>query len=645
MIAVTLIVGIFAGYYISLDTHTRQLDSLDKRVEGFSEKISKIESVLSELKGQNSDISIKISELESSLSNVKSRSDEATSQIKRDQNVLQEEIEDIAADISKLQNEIEGLSQVELSQTALSEQLTDISIDISELASNISALETRIEGKTADMIFEEVAGSVVSVRVSVMLDGTVWQAQGSGFVFSNEGYIVTNNHVVEGFEEDLGIEVVFMDGTIIRGDFAASDPENDLAVLIVTLPEGVESLSLGDSSKIKVGEPVIAIGNPFGLGSSLTTGIVSQTHRSLTTDSGYLIPSVIQIDAAINPGNSGGPLLNYEGEVIGVTTAGISKLIGEGIGFAIPSNTVKRVVQSLIDKGEYIHPWTGIQGIELDLQIVEAMNLNTTKGVLIVNVVENSPAEAAGLREGNQTTTIFDQPLKIGGDVIIQVDDVEIGTFEDLVSYVDENKGPGDTINITVLRHGAKVTIPLTLGERPLASQYPAYVNVKIDVFDDQTTILDVSYRPAGGDRIWESIKNRPHWDILLGVTTSMVEEMLNMTEHEVISKEITENDFWQDEGWHSGGGWLIRVHVNLTESPNWQKNGDAFKLTIHDPWKPFGFLDAVNITSTGFSIIGYGYTPASATDITTGNAQEGYLLWLNTQFKESPETYIIKFK
>lgn len=605
-ISVILIVGIFAGYYIPLDSSTQQLNTLDERIIELSEKISRIENALSELKNQGSELAESLSELESSISEVESQYGEATSQIEQVKKVLQEEIESVSESISELQS--------------------------------------RNESKTVDMLFEEVSNSVVSIKVGVVRSGFTGQAQGSGFVFSDEGYIVTNNHVVEDFEAELGIEVVFMDGTLVPGELVASDPESDLAVSRITLPEGIEPLPLGDSSKIRVGEPVIAIGNPFGLGGSITTGIVSQTRRTLTTDTGYLIPSVIQFDAAINPGNSGGPLLNYEGEVIGVTTAGILKAVGEGIGFAIPSNTVKKVIRSLIEKGEYIHPWTGIQGMKLTLQIAESMKLNTTKGILITDVVKYSPAEIAGLREGNQTIMIYGQPVTIGGDVIVQVDEVEVRNFEDLVAYINENKNPRDTINLTVLRHGVKLLIPLTLGERPLANQYPGYANVKINVFNNQTAIVNFAYRPLGGESTWESIKDRPHWPILIGVAMSMTGNMLNVTRGDLLSKEITENDFWQDEDWRGGGAWLIKVTVNLTESPNWERNGETFKLTIHDPWKPFGFLDAVNITSTDFSIIDYNYTPTSATDITEGSIQENYLLWLSTQFKESPETYVVKF-
>ena len=358
--------------------------------------------------------------------------------------------------LDELSNET---AQLEAAQASLSSQLA-------ELSSNLTQLQVKLGIKTATMIYEEAVGSVVSLKVGVREQGSEGLAQGSGFVFDGQGHIVTNNHVVEGLDPQLGIEVVFTDGTTVEGVLVAADPYSDLAVLKAKLPEGVRPLQLGDSSMLRVGEPVVAIGNPFGLGGSLTTGVVSQTHRTLSAD-GFLIPSVIQLDAAINPGNSGGPLLNYEGEVVGVNTA----IIGEaaqssGVGFAIPSNIVKKVATALIADGKYRHPWIGFIGVPVSLKIAEAMELNTTQGILVVEVTSDSPASRAGLKGGNKPITILGETVTVGGDVIVQVDETKVKIFEDLSAYLEENTRPSDTIVLTIIRENVKQRLTVTLGER-----------------------------------------------------------------------------------------------------------------------------------------------------------------------------------
>jgi S1-C subfamily serine protease len=364
-------------------------------------------------------------------------------------------------------------SQQELLQP-IHELISNISSRQMDVYSQISELESRIEKLEHEQDdsgsvyyqFHEFSDSIVSLTVGVVRGGFLGFTGGSGFVYNDEGYIVTNYHVVEGFEASIGIEVEFFDGDIVKGRFVAADPDSDLAVLKVDLPDDIDPLHLGNSSAIEIGEVVLVIGNPFGLGGTLTTGIVSQTKRSLDTESGFLIPDVIQFDAAINPGNSGGPLLNINGEVIGVTTAGVPKEVGEGIGFAIPSNIVSRVVPVLIEEGEYKHNLIGISGIQVNLVIAEVMNINTTRGVLVLLVEEGSPAEEAGLLGGTQIITIHGQPFNIGGDVITHIDDTEIIHFIDIVSYIEENKRPGDVIEIDILRHGKRMILPLTLRER-----------------------------------------------------------------------------------------------------------------------------------------------------------------------------------
>jgi S1-C subfamily serine protease len=368
------------------------------------------------------------------------------------------------------------LQQIHEVTSNISDRQEDVIMRVSELESSIEKLGREnvelkdslehIEFNSTYTQFMEFSDSVVSITVGIVQSGFLGFASGSGFVFNDEGYIVTNYHVIESFEASIGIEVEFFDGTIVKGKFVASDPDSDLAVLKVELPEGIDPLSIGNSSAVEVGEEVLAIGNPFGLGGTLTTGIVSQTKRSLDTASGFLIPNVIQVDAAINPGNSGGPLLNINGEVIGVNTAGVPKSVGEGIGFAIPSNIVSRVVPILIEEGEYKHNFIGISGIQVNLAIAEVMNINTTKGVLVLFVEEDSPAAEAGIIGGNQNITIQGFPLNIGGDVITHIDNAEMIHFIDILSYIEEHKRPGDIIELKILRHGKRMKLSLALGER-----------------------------------------------------------------------------------------------------------------------------------------------------------------------------------
>jgi len=302
------------------------------------------------------------------------------------------------------------------------------------------------------------------------LSGLRTVAEGSGFVYDVEGHIITNNHVVEGAVE---IRVTFPDGTVAKAKLVGADVYSDLAVIKVDIPAEnanvlLHPLTLGNSSLLVVGEPVYAIGNPFGLSGSMTEGIVSQLGRSIQTEGGYLIVDVIQIDAAINPGNSGGPLLNGKGEVVGITTA-IATTTGtfSGVGFAIPSNLIKRVVPALIETGHYYHPWVGVQGVDMTPEIAEAMNTNYTRGFLITAVLSDSPAEKAGLRGGNKTVIVEDKEIPIGGDIIVGVDDHPVASIDELLTYLERYKSPGDVIRLLIVRDNRAEEVYLTLGERP----------------------------------------------------------------------------------------------------------------------------------------------------------------------------------
>jgi 2-alkenal reductase len=307
--------------------------------------------------------------------------------------------------------------------------------------------------------------------------GTGNDALGSGFVIDTNGDILTNMHVIA---SAVSVEVDFPSGFMAQGTIAAKDPNSDVAVIHVDAPAGeLHPLALGDSSLMKIGDPVIAIGNPFGLYNTMTTGIVSALGRtddslSSTTDSGfYLIGDMIQTDAALNPGNSGGPLLNLKGEVIGINRSiltGSSTQSGSatnsGLGFAVSSNLVKRVLPDLLSSGKYDYPYLGISTLsEIHLQTEQLLGIPYTYGVYITGVAAGGPAETAGLRAGT-----VDIPnvasLKKGGDLIIAINSQKVNGFGDMVSYIVMNFKPGDTAAFTVYRDGGTVDVPVKLGSR-----------------------------------------------------------------------------------------------------------------------------------------------------------------------------------
>lgn len=316
-------------------------------------------------------------------------------------------------------------------------------------------------------IFERIAPSVVSITVSAGVDGTTERAQGSGFVYDKNGHIITNNHVVD---EAVRIRVTFLDGSEVLGKVVGADKHSDLAVVKVDVPsEKLKPIVLGDSSSVRVGEPVIAVGNPFGLSGSLTVGVVSQKGRLLRTEGGYSIPNVIQVDAAVNPGNSGGPLLDYRGNVIGVNSA-IQSRTGSfsGVGFAVPTSIVKKVVPVLIEKGEYRHSWMGISGVDVTMDVAAALNLTNIRGILVVDITKDSPADQAGIKGGSKEVSIEGRKVKVGGDVIVSINNMEIKKMDDVIGYLEEKTQPGDEITISILRDGVQSSITLKLGARPV---------------------------------------------------------------------------------------------------------------------------------------------------------------------------------
>ncbi|WP_309492435.1 S1C family serine protease [Candidatus Hecatella orcuttiae] len=373
---------------------------------------------------------------------------------------FQSQVEDFHSDYAALESQLSSLQS----------QVSSVEAELRRLRSQLEALQPQPAEAgallTPQQVFKLAEPSVVLIRAESLTIFGVEVSEGSGFVYDSQGHLVTNNHVVEGADE---LEVVFPDGTVVEARLVGADPYSDLAVLKVDLPaEKLKPLPLGNSSELSVGDPIVAIGNPFGLSNTMTAGIVSQVGRELRAPRGYIIIDVIQVDAAINPGNSGGPLMNMKGEVVGVNTAIISGSgTSAGVGFAIPSDTVKREVPVLIATGEYKHPWIGISGTDVTPEIAEAMGLKEVKGFLITDVVEGSPAEAAGLRGGSRTVTIEGLEVKLGGDVIIGVDDVEVRKLRDGIVYIERNKQPGDEITLTIIREGQVLTVELMLGERP----------------------------------------------------------------------------------------------------------------------------------------------------------------------------------
>jgi serine protease Do len=339
-------------------------------------------------------------------------------------------------------------------------------------------------------IYNSANPSVVHIRVVVQSAGAsggqaipgapMAQGEGSGFVWDRQGHIVTNNHVVAGARK---ITVTFADGAVVPATVVGTDPDSDLAVIKVD-PTAVklQPVTVGDSTQVRVGQFVVAIGNPFGLEGSMTFGIVSALGRTLPAGgesamagmvASYTIPDIIQTDAPVNPGNSGGVLLDLNGNLIGVPSAIESPVpASAGVGFAIPSAIVKRVVPELIQNGKAEHPWIGISGTTLSAEVAQEMGLSPAqRGALVVDVVKNSPADKAGLIGSTRQATIEGVPVRVGGDVITAIEDQPVRRFEDLVTYLARHSRVGQTVRLTILRDGKELTVSLTLTARPTAPQ------------------------------------------------------------------------------------------------------------------------------------------------------------------------------
>jgi 2-alkenal reductase len=293
-------------------------------------------------------------------------------------------------------------------------------------------------------------------------------AAGSGFVYNDQGHIVTNAHVVDQADR---ITVVFADGLTLEATLVASAPDSDLAVIQVDrslMPDIARPLMLADSDQVRVGERAIAIGNPFGLNGTATQGIISAVGRSLPQDT-FRIPGVLQTDAAINPGNSGGPLLNASGEVIGIVTAIRSRVSqSSGVSFAIPSNIIRRVADDIIANGRAQHAFLGILGHTITTSVNRELGLDLNfRGVLVVDVSAGGPAAVAGIRGATQERVVGDETFQLGGDIITAIDGRPIRVFEDLLGYLMTQRRPGDTVTLSILRDGQALEVSVTLTARP----------------------------------------------------------------------------------------------------------------------------------------------------------------------------------
>jgi S1-C subfamily serine protease len=367
-----------------------------------------------------------------------------------------------SGEIDNLQNQV----------TSLQEQLSQLQSAQNLNYQNVTVISE--ENVSISQLYEQVEESVVVIRGMMIAQydrfGRPYysQIQGSGFVYNFTGQIVivTNYHVVS---DAINITVTFSNGNAYTATVLGSDPYAELAVLSADAPqEEYKPLEIVSSSTLKVGDPVLVIGTPYGLAGSMSTGFVSSLGRTLTaeTTGGYVIANVIQTTAPLNPGNSGGPVLNYQGQVVGIATAIVED--SQGVGFAIPSNTILREIEELVNTGSYEdHPWLGAAGTDMTYEIAAEMGTDVTYGWLIAQVTTGGPADKAGLQGGTQQVEIAESLVTIGGDIVIAVNGTRITSIEDLSAYLEEYTLPGQTVNLTVVRDNETTFIPLELERRP----------------------------------------------------------------------------------------------------------------------------------------------------------------------------------
>jgi putative serine protease PepD len=332
------------------------------------------------------------------------------------------------------------------------------------------AFSTTEDEKNNIAVYEKVADGVVNVtstaiQMDFFFNAFPTQGSGSGSMIDIKGHILTNHHVVANAQK---LEVTLADGSKWPAKLIGSDPDNDLAVIKIDAPkEKLKVIPMGDSKNLRIGQKVLAIGNPFGLQRTLTTGIISSLGRTIRSEVGTLIEDVIQTDAAINPGNSGGPLLNSDGEIVGINSAIISPSGGSvGIGFAIPVNAAKRVVPELIAKGYVTYPWIGATIQPLIPEVAKFLKLKIERGAMIAEVAKGGPADEAGMKGGNQRVQVGNMIVIVGGDIVVKADQHDVKTHDELIRYIREKK-PGDVILLKVYRKGNFEEVKVTLGERP----------------------------------------------------------------------------------------------------------------------------------------------------------------------------------
>jgi S1-C subfamily serine protease len=377
-----------------------------------------------------------------------------------------------------------GLLGCLISNLAISGNINNLQNQVSTLQGQISALQstqniatqsnTYVTGDNTSLaqLYTKVEDSVVviqglTVQYDIFHRAYYTQVQGSGFIYNFTGKIVviTNYHVVQ---NTINTTITFINGDAYAASVLGSDPYADIAVLLTDASESeCVPLEIVSSSTLSVGDSLIAVGGPYGLAGSMTTGVVSALGRTITEDmsGGYPIANVIQMSVPINPGNSGGPLLNYQGQVVGITTAIVSN--SQGLGFAIPSSTVLREIESLVTTGSYDkHPTIGATGTDMTYEIAKAMGVNVTYGWLIAQVTSGGPAAAAGLQGGTKQVTIAGQSVTIGGDIIIAINDARIRGIDDLSTFLEEHTLAGQTITVTIVRNDQVTTLSLTLGTR-----------------------------------------------------------------------------------------------------------------------------------------------------------------------------------